>query len=74
MSEKEIKITLDEFETSLGAYVENLVDQIIKKGYNEDEIVAMDLEEDHALFYMSDGKILKIKKPTIMPVLKTAQA
>lgn len=74
MSEKEIKITLDEFETSLGAYVENLVDQIIKKGYNEDEIVAMDLEEDHALFYMSDGKILKIKKPTIMPGLKTAQA
>lgn len=74
MSEKEIKITLDEFETSLGAYVENLVDQVIKKGYNEDEIVAMDLEEDHALFYMSDGKILKIKKPTIMPVMKTVQA
>ena len=74
MSEKEIKLTLDEFETSLGAYVENLVDQVIKKGYNEDEIVAMDLEEDHALFYMSDGKILNIKKPTIMPVMKTVQA
>ncbi len=74
MSEKEIKVTLDEFKASLGAYVENLVDQVIKKGYNEDEIVAMDLEEDHALFYMSDGKILKIKKPAVVSVMKTAQA
>jgi|ETNmetMinimDraft_5_1059913.scaffolds.fasta_scaffold159723_2 hypothetical protein len=74
MGNKKFEITLEQFEISLGAYVHNLVDQVIKKGYNEDEIVAMDLEEDHALFYMSDGEIIKIKKPTIMHVMKTVEA
>ncbi len=31
-------------------------------GYSEDEIVAIDLEEDDVLFYMSDCKILRVKK------------
>lgn len=35
--------------------------EVEKYGYVEDEICAMDLEEDYVRFFMSDGKVIKIK-------------
>lgn len=39
---------------------QTIEEEVTKFGYTEDEICALDLEEDHARFFMSDGKILKI--------------
>ena len=74
MSDKEIEITLDQFETTLSVYVQHYVDQAIMKGYTEDEIVAFDMEEEDVLFHMSDGKIIRIEKTPIMTATKPADA
>jgi len=74
MAEDGIKISLEQFEATLHIYVQHYVDQVIKKGYSEDEIVAFDMEEEDVLFYMSDGKIIRIKKTPIMTVEKVADA
>ena len=73
MSEKEIKISLEQFEATLHIYVQHYVDQVIMKGYSEDEIVAFDMEED-VLFHMSDGKIIRIEKTPILTSSKIAEA
>ncbi len=74
MSDKEIKITLDQFESTLHIYVQHYVDQVLMKGYSEDEIVAFDMEEEDVVFHMSDGKLIRIQKTPIMTGTKTAQA
>tara|TARA_R110000824_G_scaffold109551_4_gene257218 strand:- start:571 stop:795 length:225 start_codon:yes stop_codon:yes gene_type:complete len=74
MAEDGIRISLEQFEATLHIYVQHYVDQVIKKGYSEDEIVAFDMEEEDVLFYMSDGKIIRIKKTPIMTVGKVAEA
>ena len=74
MSEKEIKISLEQFEATLHIYVQHYVDQVIMKGYSEDEIVAFDMEEEDVLFHMSDGKIIRIEKTPILTSSKIAEA
>ena len=58
MPENNIKLSLEQFETTLSIYVEHYTNLVIAKGYSEDEIVAIDLEEEDVLFYMSDCKII----------------
>jgi hypothetical protein len=74
MSNKELKISLEQFEATLHVYVQHYVDQVIKKGYSEDEIVALDMEEEDVIFYMSDGQIIRIKKTPILTTGKVAEA
>ncbi len=74
MTEKEFKISLEQFEATVHVYVQHYVDQVIKKGYSEDEIVALDMEEEDVIFHMSDGKIIRIGKTPIMTVGKIAEA
>ena len=69
-----MKISLEQFEATLHIYVQHYVDQIIKKGYAEDEIVAFDMDEEDVIFHMSDGKIIRIKKTPIMTATKIAEA
>tara|TARA_Y100000034_G_C6701591_1_gene309436 strand:- start:30 stop:239 length:210 start_codon:yes stop_codon:yes gene_type:complete len=69
-----MKISLEQFEATLHIYVQHYVDQIIKKGYAEDEIVAFDMDEEDVVFHMSDGKIIRIKKTPIMTATKIAEA
>ena len=74
MSNKEFKISLEQFEATLHIYVQHYVDLVIKKGYSEDEIVALDMEEEDVIFYMSDGQIIRIKKTSILTTGKVAEA
>jgi hypothetical protein len=74
MTGNKMKISLEQFEATLHIYVQHYVDQVIKKGYSEDEIVAFDMEEEGVLFHMSDGKIIRIEKTPIMTVGKIADA
>tara|TARA_Y100000310_G_C20622610_1_gene784171 strand:- start:28 stop:252 length:225 start_codon:yes stop_codon:yes gene_type:complete len=74
VTEKEFKISLEQFEATVHVYVQHYVDQVIKKGYSEDEIVALDMEEEDVIFHMSDGKIIRIGKTPIMTVGKIAEA
>ena len=73
-SDKYIKVGLDQFETSLHLYMQHYVDQLILKGYSEDEIVAVDLEEEDVLFYMTDLKTIRIKKTPMLVSAKIAEA
>tara|TARA_Y100000310_G_C20144959_1_gene562009 strand:+ start:326 stop:550 length:225 start_codon:yes stop_codon:yes gene_type:complete len=74
MPDNSIKLSLEQFETTLSIYVEHYTNLVIAKGYSEDEIVAIDLEEEDVLFYMSDCKIIRIKKTPIATVGKIAEA
>tara|TARA_R110000824_G_scaffold170386_1_gene347721 strand:- start:2011 stop:2235 length:225 start_codon:yes stop_codon:yes gene_type:complete len=74
MLKKEMKISLEQFEATLHIYVQHYVDQAIMRGYSEDEIVALDMEEEDVVFYMSDGEIIRIEKTPILTATKIAEA
>lgn len=40
--------------------------EIVKFGYTEDEICAMDIEEDCLKFFMSDGKVVTMKVSEVL--------
>ena len=69
-----MKISLEQFEATLHIYVQHYVDQAIMRGYSEDEIVALDMEEEDVVFYMSDGEIIRIEKTPILTATKIAEA
>ena len=62
MSSEEYKISIEGVEAAFQMYVESFVGQVVAMGYSEDEIVAVDFEEEDMIFYMSDGKIVKVTK------------
>jgi len=74
MSSEEYKISIEGFEVGLQMYVESFVGQVIAMGYSEDEIVAIDFEEEEVIFYMSDGKIIKATKALFITNNKIAKA
>lgn len=74
MSNEEYKISIEGFEVGLQMYMESFIGKVVALGYSEDEIVAIDLEEDDVLFYMSDCKILRVKKTPIVTIGKIAEA
>jgi hypothetical protein len=74
MTENKMKISLEQFEATLHIYVQHYIDQVVMKGYSEDEIVAFDMEEEDVLFHMTDGKIIRIEKTPIMTAGKIADA
>jgi len=62
MPSEEYKISIEGVEAAFQMYVESFVGQVVAMGYSEDEIVAVDFEEEDMIFYMSDGKIVKVTK------------
>jgi hypothetical protein len=74
MSSEEYKISIEGFEVGLQVYVESFVGQVIAMGYSEDEIVAIDFEEEEMIAYMSDGEIIKITKALFITSNKMAKA
>jgi hypothetical protein len=74
MPSKEYKISIEGFEVGLRMYVESFVTQIIAMGYSEDEIVAIDFEEEEMIAYMSDGEIIKVTKALFITSNKIAKA
>jgi hypothetical protein len=74
MSNKEYKISIEGFEVGLRMYVESFITQIIAMGYSEDEIVAIDFEEEEMISYMSDGEIIKVTKALFITSNKIAKA
>ena len=45
--------------------------EILKFGYTEDEICAMDIEEDCLRFFMSDGKVVTMNVNDMNLMIKT---
>jgi len=74
MDNKGYKISLAGFEASLHLFIESFVGRVMAMGYSEDEIVAVDPEEDCVLFYMSDGEIIRIEHTPLAISTKIAQA
>ena len=74
MSSEEYVITIDGFECGLQMYLDSFIGQVLSMGYSEDEIVAVDPQEDCVSFHMSDGKIINIKNKPLMAVAKKADA
>ena len=74
MSSEEYKISIEGFEVGLQMYVESFVAQVISMGYSEDEIVAIDFEEEEMIAYMSDGEIIKVTKALFITSGKIAKA
>ena len=54
-------MTVDLLEISLMAHIDSCMPRLKKKGYEEDNIVAVEFEDDHILFFMTDGEEIKIK-------------
>ncbi len=74
MSSEEYKITIDGFECGMRMYLESYIGQIVTMGYSEDEIVAVDPQEDCVEFHMSDGNIITINNKPLIAVVKAADA
>ena len=74
MSDQEYKITIDGFECGMRMYLESYIGQVVTMGYSEDEIVAVDPQEDCVEFHMSDGNIITINNKPLIAVAKTADA
>ena len=53
--------SFDDLEISINAHVDSCMPRLKKKGYEEDNIVAVEFEDDHILFFMTDGEEIKIK-------------
>jgi len=54
-------MTVDLLEISLMAHIDSCMTRLKKKGYEEDNIVAVEFEDDYILFFMTDGEEIKIK-------------
>ena len=74
MSSEEYKISIEGVEAAFQMYVESFVGQVVAMGYSEDEIVAVDFEEEDMIAYMSDGKIIKVTKALFITNNKIAKA
>ena len=54
-------MTVDDLEISLMAHIDSCLPQLKKMGYEEDNIVAVEFEDDYISFFMTDGEEIKIK-------------
>mgnify|MGYP003133216265 CR=1 FL=1 len=52
---------LEDLEIAITAHVDNCMPRLEKMGYEEDNIVAIEFEDDYILFFMTDGEEIKIK-------------
>jgi hypothetical protein len=52
---------LDELDIKLHAQIASCVGLLENKGYSEDQIVAIDFDDDKITFFMTDGSQIKIK-------------